>query len=365
MKNTFGNNMQMTIFGESHGPYIGIVLDGLAPGIKIEDDFIRHQLSLRRPSGKISTARIETDEFIIASGAYNGFTTGTPLTVLIQNTAQHSKDYEAAVRIARPGHADYTAFCKYKGFEDYHGGGHFSGRVTAALVAAGAIVIPALRKKNILIGTHISSLAGISDRPFDDYEADIKTLSDLSFPVLDVHKAGIMQDTILKASECKDSVGGVLESVILNMPAGIGEPWFDSIEGLLSHALFSIPGIKGVEFGDAFNKVSGFGSEYNDPFRVSEGQVITTTNNNGGINGGISNGMPIIFKCAVKPTPSIYKKQDSVDINSMTNASLEIKGRHDPAIIHRARIVVDSIAALCVYDMLSTYFGTEYFLEDR
>ena len=365
MKNSFGSSMQMTIFGESHGPYIGIVLDGLAPGIKIDDGFIKHRLSLRRPSGNISTQRVEADEYTIASGVYNGFTTGTPLTILIPNTAQHSKDYDDAVRIARPGHADYTAFCKYKGFEDYHGGGHFSGRVTAALVAAGAIVLPAIKKKGILIGTHISSLAGICDREFEDYEADINKLSDLSFPVLDEKKAGIMQEAILKASELKDSVGGVLESVILNMPAGIGEPWFDSIEGILSHALFSIPAIKGVEFGDAFNKVSRFGSDYNDPLRVCDGRVITTTNNNGGINGGISNGMPIIFKCAVKPTPSIYKKQESIDINSLTNASLEIKGRHDPAIIHRARIVVDSVAALCVYDMLSASFGTDYFLGER
>lgn len=364
MKNTFGNSLQVTIFGESHGPYIGAVLDGLAPGIEVDKDFINSQLMLRRPAGKISTKRVEADEYVLASGVYQGKTTGTPLTIIIPNTSQHSDDYDKTSRIARPGHADYAAYCKYHGFEDYHGGGHFSGRITAAIVAAGAVAISALKKKNIYIGTHIYSLSGIKDAPFTDLSKDIKELSNKYFPVLNKDIEPIMQAAIEKAADALDSVGGVLETCVINMPEGVGEPWFDTVEGVLSHALFSIPAIKGVQFGAAFDKVDGFGSEYNDAFYIEDGKVITKTNNNGGVNGGITNGMPLLFRCAVKPTPSIYKEQDSVDIINKTETKLEIKGRHDPAIIHRARVVVDSMTALVIYDMLSARFGTDYFLGD-
>ena len=367
MKNTLGENFCVTIFGESHGPYIGVVLDGIAPGIDVNKDFINHQLDLRRPSGKISTKRVETDEFILASGVFNDKTTGTPLTILIPNSVQHSKDYEKTATLARPGHADYTANVKYHGFQDFRGGGHFSGRITAALVAAGGILIPELEKKGIKIGTHIKSLGGIKDRNFEDYQKDIDFLGGTNFPVLDADKSEQMKTLAEKIAAEGDSVGGVLESVILGMPAGVGEPWFGTLESELSYALFSIPAIKGVQFGDGFDMVDSFGSEFNDSLQIvhdnGKSKVITKTNHNGGINGGISNGMPILFRCAVKPTPSIYKTQDTIDMSKNENAKLNIQGRHDPAIIHRARIVVDSVASFVIYDALAGRFGTDFFGE--
>ena len=361
MKNTFGQSLSVTLFGESHGPYIGAVLDGLAPGMDIDEDFIKHQLLLRRPSGRMSTSRVEQDEYILASGVFNGKTTGTPLSILIPNTVQRSSDYENRPRIARPGHADYTASVKYHGYEDFRGGGHFSGRITAAIVAAGAIVIPALRKKNIMIGTHIKSCGGIKDRDFIDYQDDIKKLSDTDFPVLDDKKALEIRQMMESVAKEGDSVGGVLETVVTGMCAGVGEPWFETVEGRLSYAMYSIPAIKGVQFGDAFDMVDKKGSEYNDSFCISGDHVETRTNHNGGINGGITNGMPIIFRCAVKPTPSIYKEQDSIDLKTKDEVKLKIEGRHDPAIIHRARIVVDSMTALTLYDMLAQRYGTDFF----
>ena len=378
MKNTFGQSLQITIFGESHGPYIGAILDGLAPGLDINDDLIASKLELRRPSGAISTARVEKDEYIIASGAFNGKTTGTPLCILIPNTNTRSGDYDKAGRVARPGHADYTALLKYHGFEDYRGGGHFSGRLTAALVAAGAICADALSKKGIVIGTHINKLSDISDISFDeilfakdaDYENGLKELLDniaslnnKKFAVISDEATLKMEQAILDAAKEGDSIGGVLETAIAGMPEGVGEPWFDSLESTLSHILFSVPGIKGVEFGAGFDKVCECGSSFNDPLRNENGKVVTASNNNGGINGGISNGMPITIRCAVKPTPSIYKKQESINLNSKENADIQIEGRHDPAIIHRARVVVDSVCAIAIYDALAARFGTDYFCE--
>ena len=363
MKNTFGQSLQTTIFGESHGPYIGVVLDGLAPGIEVNDDFIKEKLALRRPAGAISTARVEADEYTFASGVFNGKTTGTPLCILIPNTNTRSADYDKAGRVARPGHADYTAMCKYHGFEDYRGGGHFSGRITAAIVAGGAIAMSALEKKGISIGTHIYKLSDLTDREFSDIKNDIDALNKKAFAVLDEEVAEKMIKAIEEAAKDADSVGGVLETAITGLPAGVGEPWFDSVESILSHVLFSVPGIKGVQFGAGFDKVCERGSSFNDALRNEDGKVVTATNNNGGINGGITNGMPVIIKCAVKPTPSIYKEQQSVNLNTLENADIAIEGRHDPAIIHRARVVVDSVCALAVYDMLATRFGTDYFTQ--
>lgn len=360
MKNTFGNSIALTLFGESHGAYIGAVLDGLAPGIAVDEDYIRSQLDKRRPVGKISTARRETDAFQIVSGVFEGRTTGTPLTVLIPNTAQHSKDYSATRALARPGHADYTAYAKYHGCEDYRGGGHFSGRVTAALVAAGAILLSALREKGIIIGTHIQSCAGIVDVDFSDLKEDIQNLNTLDFAVLDPDTGERMKAAVEAAAAEGDSVGGVLETAVIGIPAGVGEPWFDTVEGMLSHALFSIPAVKGVQFGDAFEMVNRKGSEYNDAFYISNNEIKTVTNHNGGINGGITNGMPITFRCAVKPTPSIFKAQDTVNFIEGENAVLELKGRHDPAIIHRARVVVDSVTALAIADLLAQRYGTDW-----
>lgn len=362
MKNTFGNSITLTLFGESHGEAIGAVLDGLCPGIAIDHEYIKKRLSLRRPSGKISTARVEADEYKIVSGVFNGYTTGTPLTIIIPNTNTQSKAYTP--EIPRPGHADYTAECKYHGFQDYRGGGHFSGRITAPIVAAGAILSLALMQKGIYVGTHVSSLYTEKDRGFgDDILSDITALSEMTFPVLDRDAAERMRKIAEDAAAEGDSVGGVLETVVVGCPAGVGEPWFDTVEGMLSHALFSIPAIKGVEFGDGFGLASLKGSEANDPISYEDGKVVTVTNRNGGINGGITNGMPIRFRCAVKPTPSIYKAQSSINMKTAENTTLEIKGRHDPAIIHRARIVVDSITALVIADMLAVRYGTDWLAE--
>ncbi len=363
MKNTFGNQVSITLFGESHGPAIGAVLDGLAPGIPVDEDEIRHQLALRRAAGALSTARQEGDPFVIESGVFNGVTTGTPICILIPNESQHSRDYAATYGKARPGHADYTAYVKYHGFEDYRGGGHFSGRITAALVAAGTIALGALRQKGVLIGTHIARCAGINDRAFDvnDPETDLDFLADATFPVLDEEIGARMQRIILAAKGEGDSVGGVLETLVLGLPAGVGEPWFDTVESLLSHALFGIPAVKGVAFGDGFDLCDMRGSEANDPFCAEEdGTLSTLTNHNGGINGGITNGMPLRFRVAVKPTPSIYQSQQTADFLTGENTELLISGRHDPCIAHRARAVVDAVTAIVLCDLLATRYGTDW-----
>ncbi len=360
MKNVFGNNITLTLFGESHGEAIGAVIDGIAPGIEVNEDFIRHQLSLRRPVGAISTARSEADLFSIKSGVVNGRTTGTPICIIIENENKISKDYSALDGKARPGHADFAAYCKYRGFEDRRGGGHFSGRITAALVAAAAIVIYALKQKGIFIGTHILECAGVADRTFDNLKEDIFALEDKLFASLSEEQGEKMQENILKAKENLDSVGGILQTAVIGMPAGVGEPWFDTVEGVLAHGLFSIPAIKGVEFGSGFAFADMKGSEANDCFKMENGQAVTITNNNGGINGGITNGMPIVFSCAVKPTPSIAKEQQTVDFTKNEDIKLKINGRHDPCIVHRARVVVDSVTALVLADFLTGRFGTDW-----
>ena len=361
MKNTFGNNMTITLFGESHGKAIGCVIDGISPGITVDEEFISSQMEKRKGIGSISTKRREKDEVKILSGVFEGKTTGTPICLMIENGDTKSKDYSKTMSLARPGHADYTAECKYHGYQDYRGGGHFSGRLTAPLVAAGAIALTALKEKGIEIGTHISKCGPIYDREWENLSDDINLLSSLSMPMLSEEAAKETVSFIEAMAKEGDSVGGVLETAVIGMPEGVGEPWFDTVEGMLSHSLFSIPAIKGVEFGKGFAFSDMKGSEANDSFRVSDGEIVTVTNNNGGINGGITNGMPLIFSCAVKPTPSIYKKQDTVDFKKKENALLQIEGRHDPAIIHRARVVVDSITALTLCDLLIGRFGTDYF----
>ena len=359
MKNTFGQSVCATVFGESHGEAVGVVIDGLAPGIDVDLEFIRSQLSKRRPSGKTDTPRVENDKFQILSGVFNGKTTGTPITVVIPNENVKSGDYNYGV--ARPSHADYTAHMKYHGYEDYRGGGHFSGRVTAGLVAGGAIAISALKRLGINIGTHILECGGASDRTFEHVKNDILEIQGKEFCVLsDCQDA--MTEKIVEARAKGDSVGGVVETAITGMPAGVGEPWFDSVEGLLSHALFSIGGIKGVEFGAGFGFARMYGSQANDSFVKNENGIATETNNNGGINGGITNGMPIVFRCAVKPTPSIGKVQKTVNFITDESTELEIKGRHDPAIIRRICPVVDSVCALALCDMLAVRYGTDIFL---
>lgn len=362
MKNTFGDVVSYTIFGESHQDMIGIVIDGLCPGLSINEDFIRHNLWKRRPDGNLSTQRIENDNFSIVSGVYSSKTTGTPLCLLIPNENVKSNDYENVKTILRPSHADFSAYLKYHGFEDKRGGGHFSGRLTAPIVACGAIAMDILSKKGIKILTHIKKIGDILDRDFDNINDDYEYLKNEKFAVLSKDAKEKMKEKIKEVKENGDSIGGILESVVTGMPGGVGEPWFDSVESKLSHALFSIPALKGVEFGKGFEFGEMLGSKANDMLRVENGKIITLTNNNGGINGGITNGMDIVLKTVIKPTPSIYKKQLSVDYVNLTNEELKIKGRHDPCVVQRAVICQDSIIAMTLLDMLSQRFGTDYFL---
>lgn len=365
MKNTFGNSVAVTLFGESHGEYIGAVIDGLAPGTEINHEYIAHMLTLRRPDGGISTPRRETDAYRIISGVVDDTATGTPITLLIPNENVKSGDYGSMRTVARPSHADYTAECKYHGYQDARGGGHFSGRITAALVAAGAICKRALEQKGIYIGTHVKRCAGISDREFGELKSDITALNAKTFAVLDDARGDMMRKAILAAASEGDSVGGVLETAILGMPEGVGEPWFDTVEGMLSHMMFSIPAVKGIEFGAGFAISDMRGSEANDPMRVENGRIVTVTNRNGGINGGITNGMPILFRTAIKPTPTIFKPQDTVNFQTMEEAVLEPKGRHDPAIVHRARVVQDAAAAIVLCDALALRYGTDWLGETK
>ncbi len=366
MKNTFGTSVALTLFGESHGAAIGAVLDGMAPGVPVDEAYIHAQMALRQSVAALSTARREPDEVKILSGVYRGKTTGTPIALMIENKQTQSADYDRTAGVARPGHADYTAHLKYHGYADPHGGGHFSGRLTAGIVAAGAIALTALREKGITVGTHIAACGGVHDRPFaNDPRADILALRDMPFAVLDAAAGDAMCAKIEEARGAGDSVGGVLETAVCGLPAGVGEPWFDTLEGVLAHALFSIPAVKGVEFGAGFALAAMRGSEANDPFRVADGRVVTAGNRAGGILGGISNGMPLLVRTAIKPTPSIYLPQESVDMDSMQNTTLEIAGRHDPAIVHRARVVADSMVALTLCDMLAQRFGTDFLMPTK
>lgn len=352
MNNTFGTAISLTLFGESHGPEIGCVVDGLEPGLEIDEGFIAHQLDLRRPQGTISTARREPDPFRIVSGVYQGRSTGTPLCILIPNSQQRSGDYVNLSQRPRPGHADYTGQVRYKGFHDPRGGGHFSGRLTAPLVAAGAIFLKALDIRNVRLGTHVAQCAGIRDRDFQDPAEDLEALARRPFGVLEEARGAEMRAAIEAAAQAGDSVGGVLETLATGLPAGLGDPWFDTVEGLLAQALFSIPAVKGVEFGDGFALAWRRGSEANDPFRLEGGRVVTASNHNGGVNGGITNGMPLLFRTVVKPTPSIFLPQQTVDLAAGTQVELRLQGRHDPAIVHRARVVQDSVTALVLLDLL-------------
>ncbi len=360
MKNTFGNNLTVTLFGESHGEAIGVVLDGLSAGIEVDYDYINKMLNLRKGLSVVSTPRREEDNFEILSGVFEGKTTGTPLCIIIKNNDTRSADYSLTKDLARPSHADFTAECKYKGFQDYRGGGHFSGRITAPLCAAAGIIIPALLKKGIKIGSHIAKIGEIEDRCFCDFDNDFEILSGKEFAVLDDSKETEMIDKIKSVKAQGDSIGGIVETAIMGIPAGVGEPWFDSIESIISHAVFSIPGVKGIEFGLGFKFAETPGSIANDSFENDNGKIVTKTNNSGGINGGITNGMPVIFRTAFRPTPTIAKEQNTVNIKTTENAVLEAKGRHDPCIVHRAKVVVDSVTAIALADILVTRYGTDW-----
>ncbi len=369
MKNTYGNNITLTIFGESHGPAVGAVLDGMAAGCAVDEAFIAACMDKRRARGDgLSTARVEADAVRILSGVLDGHTTGTPITLLIENQNTRSGDYAKTAGLLRPGHADYTAYAKYHGWQDARGGGHFSGRITAGLVAGGAVLLPALERAGVCIQTHIFACAGLADTPFaqDDPALLARQLECLrarkeGFALLDAAAGEPMKAAIRAAGAEGDSVGGILETAVTGLPAGVGEPFFDSVESALAHLAFAIPAVKGIEFGAGFGFAGLRGSTANDAFRVDEaGRVVTATNRNAGLNGGIANGMPVLFRTAVKPTPSIYKPQQTVDYPARQNAELSIKGRHDPCIVPRAAIVQSCAAALAVADLLTARYGERW-----
>ena len=368
MRDTFGNALSLTLFGESHGAAIGAIIHGLAPGVAIDEAFMAAQMDKRRAKGALSTARTEADTVQLLSGVQGGFATGTALCLQIANTNTRSADYAKTQDLLRPGHADYTAHAKYHGFQDARGGGHFSGRLTAPLVAAGSIFTKLLQQKGVTIATHLAQCGGVADADFSQdvtvLKAQLDALNDADFAVLDADKAQQMAAAIEAAAAKGDSVGGVLETVVLGLPAGLGEPFFTSIESQLAALLFSIPAVKGVEFGDGFGLAALKGSQANDAFVMSGSTIQTTTNRNGGINGGISNGMPLVLRTAVKPTPSIYKTQNTVDFTTKQNATLQIHGRHDPCVVHRARVVQDSLVAFGIADLCSMAFGNTWQQED-
>lgn len=355
MSSTWKNNIEITIFGESHGKAIGVVLGNLPSGIKIDFDAVAKEMKRRAPGqDKMSTSRKEADQVEIISGIQDGITTGAPLCGMIYNSDQHSKDYSLLKEKMRPGHSDYPAFVKYKGFNDVRGGGHFSGRITAPIVFAGAIAKQILMQKGIYIGAHILSIKNIYDENFDQ-RLSLDTLNYLSkqhYPVINQEIYDQFVETVDQARMNLDSVGGKIECAIVGLESGFGEPFFDSIESHLSSLLFSIPAVKSVAFGN--DKISElYGSEANDCYYYDkEGKVKTTSNNNGGITGGISNGMPIVFTVGIKPTPSIGKEQKTIDVKHQENTTLAIKGRHDPCIVFRATVVVEAMAALAMLDLV-------------
>ena len=365
MKNTFGSNLSLTIFGESHGAAIGAVLDGMAAGVPVDEKALAALMDQRRARGDgLSTARTEADQIRILSGVVQGHTTGTPIALMIENQNTRSGDYAATAALLRPGHADYTAYARYRGFQDARGGGHFSGRITAGLVAGGGIVLGALERAGIRIVTHIAQCAGIDDTPFarDDpaalaAQANVLAGRGAGFALLDGAVEEPMKAAIRAAGSEGDSVGGLLETAILGLPAGVGEPFFDSVESQLAHAAFAVPAVKGIAFGEGFGFAALRGSQANDPFRVEEGRIVTETNRNAGINGGLTNGMPVVFRTVVKPTPSIYKEQRTVDYTAGENALLSIKGRHDPCIVPRAAVVQTCAAAVAIGDLLTARYG--------
>ena len=360
MKNTFGNAVSMTIFGESHGPAVGAVLDGLAAGLPVDEAAVAAAMDRRRARGDgLSTARTEADEVEFLSGVYQGKTTGTALTLVIRNQNTRSGDYAKTQDLLRPGHADYTAYAKYEGYQDARGGGHFSGRITAASVAAGAVCEGVLRSLGVRVYTHIAACGGVQDAPLSSAAGLLLPEPEPGhFALLDPEKEAAMQQAIRDAGAQGDSVGGILETVVTGLPAGVGEPWFDSVESEFSHLMFAIPACKGVEFGAGFAFADMRGSEANDAFTMQNGAVRTATNRNGGVNGGITNGMPLVFRTVIKPTPSIYKQQHTVDFAAKQDAELQIKGRHDPCIVPRAAVVQNTLTAFGLLDLLTVRYGT-------
>lgn len=351
MSATFGKNLKVTIFGESHSAAIGAVIDGLPAGLEIDGEKLARAMKRRAPNASLaSTQRKETDIPEILSGYFNGRTTGTPLSAIIRNKDTRSQDYEKTAGLLRPGHADYTGFVKYRGANDYRGGGHFSGRLTAPLVFAGGIARQLLEREGITVGACIKSVADIEDSSGYTREA-LMSVEEKSFAVLGDAAGERMQAAIREAHAAGDSLGGVVECAVFGIPAGLGEPFFDSVESKLAHMMFSVPAVKGIEFGDGFGIARMRGSEANDAPVVRDGKIGFADNHNGGVNGGITNGMPVVFRVALKPTPSIAQKQKTVNIKTMKEETLQIHGRHDSCIVPRAVEVIKSAAALVIADL--------------
>lgn len=357
MSGIFGNKLKISIFGESHGPAIGVVIDGLPAGEKIDLDELRRFMSRRSAVGKsYATARKEADDPVFLSGMLDGTVLSSPLAIMIKNTSQRSSDYNSLVDVPRPGHADFTARARHGDSVDLRGGGHYSGRLTAPLCAAGGIAIQILKKRNINVFAHVLSIHGISDTAFDPENVgteEMNILENSDFRVLNKAAGNNMLLEISKARENGDSVGGVIECAVTGLEAGsCGEHIFDGLDGHIAQALFAVPAVKGVEFGEGFHSAQLYGSENNDPFEVSEGNIKCLTNHAGGILGGMASGMPVIVRTAIKPTPSISKQQRSVSLSRHENVSLNISGRHDPCIVSRATPCIESVVALAVLDAL-------------
>ncbi len=354
---SLGNLFQISLFGESHASMIGVTMNGIAPGIKLDKNKIKEDLKKRRPSLKSETSRQEADDFDIVSGYYNGYTTGAPLTILIKNSDVKSKNYDQLKHTYRPSHADYTADMHYLGYHDKRGGGIFSGRLTAALVVAGSIATTILESMNIKIETHISQVMDREDDKFDNVEEQIKAMNENKLPIINSEFEDYVLKTISEVKDDQDSLGAHLETVILNVEPGIGEPFFNKLDATLAHYIMSIPAIKGVSFGTGFDFKNHLGSDVADEYYYEENTIRTYSNHNGGIVGGISTGMPIIINSVVKPTPTIYQELRSVDTEHKENNTIKIAGRHDSSIFTRIPIVVNSMVACALVDLYSMRYG--------
>ncbi len=352
MSSTYGENLKLSIFGQSHGAAIGVVLDGIPAGLPVDEEALQAFLNRRAPGqNDYSTPRKEEDRPEFLSGILNGFTCGAPIAAMIRNRNTRSGDYANLKDCPRPGHADYTAQIKYHGFQDCAGGGHFSGRLTAPLCIAGGLCKQWLEARGIRVGAHIAAIAGVSDLPFDPLSPQLDAVQ-AEFPVLDAAAGEAMRAAISQARMELDSVGGVIECAVTGLPAGLGEPMFGGVESRIAQIVYGIPAVKGVEFGIGFDAARLRGSQNNDPYRMENGRVVTASNNCGGILGGITNGMPLLFRAAVKPTPSIAREQQSVSLQRGENQPLSVKGRHDPCIVPRAVPVVEAAAAIALLDLL-------------
>lgn len=356
MSSTYNGNIRISIFGQSHSGGIGCVIDGLPSGEKIDLDELQAFLSRRAPGKNAwSTPRKEADMPEILSGLADGVTCGAPLSAVIRNTNTRSQDYSELRDVPRPGHADYTAHIRYGGHQDVAGGGHFSGRLTAPLCIAGGICKQILERRGVTIGAHILRIQNEADLPFDPVnltQEDLLAPGGKEFPVIDDGAGMRMQAAVQAAREACDSVGGVIECASTGMPAGVGDPMFDGMENRISRIVFAIPAVKGIEFGAGFEVARMTGSRNNDPFYMDGDRVRTRTNNAGGILGGITNGMPVIFRAAVKPTPSIAQEQDSISLSRGENAILAVRGRHDPCIVPRAVPVMEAAMAIALTDAI-------------